>query len=175
MNKLKTYTDRLVLHIESVREYGRGLGIDEAQLQIHDLSKWSPEEFEPYARFFVKDGSRVDDDDVPDGMVAAWLNHIHHNPHHWQYWIFPDGYNPKGSNLENGVMEMPQKYALEMVADWHGAGKAYTGSWDIQEWLIENMSRMTVHSETARYLREVLDSIGYGNVVWTQKWKHENN
>ncbi len=171
------YRNRLSAHITAVQEFGRRIGVDENQLLLHDSSKWEPVEFIPYARYFVEHGgSPVDRPDVKDEFVRAWLHHLHHNPHHWQHWIFPDGYCPSGSSVEpGGVVEMPKHFALEMIADWHGAGYAYTGSWDIAEWLSNNMPRIRVHSKTAAYLRETLDHLGYADVVWMQRFAHEQD
>lgn len=161
------YAERLTAHITAVQTYGRKLGLPESQLQAHDASKWEPVEFVPYARYFIEyDGSPVDRADVNDAFAQAWLHHVHHNPHHWQHWIFSDGYTPKGSGIEpGGVMEMPRHFALEMIADWHGAGYVYEGTWDISKWLSKNMPRIRVHSQTAVYLREVLADLGYADVV----------
>ena len=55
---------------------------------VHDLSKFLPDEWFPYASYFY--------DPAPDGghrprqkeaFDLAWLKHQHRNPHHWQYWI----------------------------------------------------------------------------------------
>lgn len=147
-------------HISYVQEAGKRLGVNPSQLKIHDESKWSIEEFSAYAEHFFGGGA-------PDKFANAWLHHIHHNPHHWQHWIFPDGHTPKYSDVENGVVRMPDHYALEMVADWMGASMAYTGSWDMSEWLIEHIPKIRVHSKTAEYLIGVLDQHGYADIVYT--------
>lgn len=161
------YRRRLTVHVSAVQTFGLKLGLPAYQLEEHDESKWDEAEFIPYARYFVEHGgSPVDRPDVNDGFAQAWLHHIHHNPHHWQHWIFPDGYCPPGSSVEpGGVVEMPERYALEMIADWHGAGYAYTGFWDIAEWLGKNMPRIRVHSKTAVFLRSKLSDLGYATVV----------
>lgn len=159
----REYTHRLEAHIEAVQEAGRMLGVNETQLQEHDRSKWSPEEFGPYALHFCGGGA-------PDLFYLAWLHHIHHNPHHWQYWIFPDGFTPKGTNVEDGVVPMPGSYALEMVADWMGASKVYTSSWDMADWLTKNKPRIIVHSQTGMFLDEILDMQGYADVIHTREW-----
>lgn len=155
------YTIRLQDHIKYVREAGERIGVRGELLNIHDNSKWWEPEFEAYAKYFCSgvDKSPVDADSVSDEFSVAWLHHIHHNPHHWQHWIFSDGYTPKGSTVENGVVQMPEHYALEMIADWMGASRTYTGSWDMTDWLHKNMSRIRVHSKTADYLRDVLGSM----------------
>lgn len=148
------YLFSLVDHIGYVHEAGRMIGVDPAQLDIHDQSKFSDEEFPWYASHFHGGGS-------PKGFAYAWLHHMNHNPHHWQYWIFPDGFTPKESNVENGVVRMPDKYALEMIADWMGASKTYTGSWDMAEWLDKNAPRIRLHSLTKRYVIGKLSELGY--------------
>lgn len=153
---VRKYLDSLEAHVTYVREAGEQLGVDPRQLREHDNSKFSIEEFPYYVRNFH--GDKGD----PDGFARAWLHHIHNNPHHWQHWIFPDGFAPKGSNVINGVVEMPKRYALEMVADWMGASMAYTGSWDMTDWLLKNTPKIKVHPETAYYLTtQILDPMGY--------------
>lgn len=160
------YTGRLVTHIECVREAGAMIGVDRDLLAVHDASKWETVEFEGYALHFCGGGA-------PEQFALAWLHHIHHNPHHWQHWIFSDGYAPKGSNAENGVVRMPDRYALEMIADWMGASKAYTGSWDMTEWLGKNIPKIRLHSQTAKLVREVLDHQGYADTVFLYRFAHE--
>lgn len=160
----QAYRDSLLTHIRYVQEAGRMIGVSEQQLEMHDRSKWTHEEFPGYAYHFHGGGA-------PDKFAKAWLHHIHNNPHHWQHWIFPDNYTPKDSKVENGVVEMPQHFALEMIADWMGASKAYTGDWDMKDWLTKNMSKIRVHSRTAQFLCETLDHLGYADIVWGQEFR----
>jgi hypothetical protein len=149
------YTESLNKHIAYVQEAGRKLGVPENLLECHDASKWRFPEFPGYAMHFHGGGA-------PDAFAIAWIHHIHHNPHHWQHWVFPDNFTPKGSKeVENGVLQMPEVYALEMVADWMGSSMAYTGSWDMTKWLHKNLHKVKLHSRTATYVREVLDDLGY--------------
>lgn len=149
------YKKSLQEHIANVQEAGQKLGVNGDLLDIHDRSKWTEAEFPGYAYHFHGGGA-------PNEFAKAWLHHIHNNPHHWQYWMFPDGFTPKGSYVENGRVQMPEDYALEMVADWLGSSKTYTGSWDIANWLIDNTDRIQLHSKTADYVRQVLiDQLAY--------------
>ena len=163
----EAYLDRLVNHIRYVREAGKQLGVLPRQLEWHDQSKFSLTEF-PAAveRFHMGDPN-------PNRYAAAWLNHIHLNPHHWQHWMFPDGFTPKGSSVEDGVMEMPFPYVLEMVTDWMGSSMAYTGSWDMTEWLTKNMGRIRLHSRTAREVRNLLVALGTPHAVVDLPWAQE--
>lgn len=90
------------------------------RLLVHDLSKFSRAEWSPYVdRFYgpqVTDGNTVHRREVERRFNAAWLHHIHHNPHHWQHWIL---HEDSGKTL---VLVPPNAEANEMIADWLGAG-----------------------------------------------------
>ena len=93
---------------------------------IHDLSKYSLSEFIEYAQYYNGEISPVDKAKQEKGYCLSWLHHRGRNPHHYEYWI---------DNLDNGGLPliMPYKYAMEMVCDYIGAGKAYEkGKWTIQ-------------------------------------------
>lgn len=160
------FIDSLGEHIQYVQEAGEMIGVHPELLAVHDNSKWSDAEFSRYAKHFHGGGD-------PDGFAYAWLHHIHNNPHHWQHWIYPDGFTPKGSEVENGVLQMPFYYAREMIADWMGASMAYTDSWDMAEWLLNNIPKIRVHSRTADFLRAELDNLGYADIVYTHKFASE--
>jgi hypothetical protein len=151
---LKAHVESLIQHITYVREAGEKIGVRSAQLKRHDWSKWGEDELVPYALHFQGGGA-------PDLFAHAWLHHLHYNPHHWQHWLFPDNFTPKGSHVEKGALPMPENYVKEMVADWMGASKAYTGSWDMAEWLNKNVVKMKLHSETALRLAVVLVELDY--------------
>ena len=161
------YLESLISHITYVREAGQRLGVDIGLLEFHDESKFSDIEFLAAAEHWHGGAPN------PDRYARAWLNHVHRNPHHWQLWIFPDGFIPKGSSVERGVMEMHRSYALEMVADWMGSSMAYTGSWDMTGWLAGNMGRIRLHTKTAAYVREILAWLNYPDEVYMQPWAHE--
>ena len=163
------YMDSLLSRIRFVQTAGLRLGMDINELINHDVSKFSDEEFLAAAEQWHGGAPN------PDRYARAWLHHTHHNPHHWQHWIFPDGFIPKGSDVENGVMEMPHRYALEMVADWQGSSMAYTGSWDMSNWLKNNMGRIRLHSKTADYVRGILAGMNYPDEVYMQPWAHEKH
>lgn len=143
--EINDFFESLHLHIRYVRQAGEIVGgIPGKLLLTHDASKFCTAEVTHYARQFH--GDRGD----PHGFAMAWLHHIHNNQHHWQHWVFPDGYEPEGSQSEGGAMPMPEVFVREMVADWMGASFAYTGSWDMSDWLNKNFvnGEMILHSET---------------------------
>lgn len=103
---------------------------------IHDMSKFLPSEFFPYARHFY--GKKVRDktgyykptDTGDPAFDHAWFLHQKRNAHHWQYWIFPDdeahgwlvqgpgdGYEPTSVVGENGKIRLTV-LPSEQAAEW---------------------------------------------------------
>ena len=122
---------------------------------IHDLSKFTRSELPHYNRQFF--GDKGD----PQGFAKAWLHHQNRNPHHWEYWITRSDHSHGGSGAVDGCLPMPARYIREMVADWMGASKAYTGSWWMQDWLEKNLGKMRLHPTTKDSLYSILFSQGY--------------
>ena len=87
---------------------------------IHDLSKFSPAEFLPAARYFQGNRSPIEAEKEALGYSDSWLHHKGRNKHHWEYWC---DYDNTGEVLPHKI---PYKYVVEMICDWIGAGKAYS-------------------------------------------------
>ena len=125
---------------------------------IHDISKFLPGEFIPYARFFYsnpfnpkrnKTGYCKLTDTGDKAFDFAWLLHQKRNKHHWQWWVLPE---------DSGgvkVFPMPLKYRKEMLADWIGAGKAQ-GKPDTKAWYEANNDKMQLHPETRKWIETML-------------------
>jgi hypothetical protein len=78
-------------------------------IEEHDESKFSEEEFEPYAQKWFGDGKKTREYEL------AWEHHYLNNEHHPEYW---DG------------EDMPYIYILEMLCDW---GSFSIASGDMKE------------------------------------------
>lgn len=153
-------------HIEAVQEAGEKLGISAEQLSIHDLSKFSREEFGAYALHFQGGGA-------PKEFAFAWLHHLHANAHHPEHWRFSGEYNPNGSDAVRGCLPMPHHYLMENIADWMGASMVYAQTDDMTDWLAKNMGRMYYHPDSAASLRAELSNLGYKDVVSSHKFGSE--
>ncbi len=88
----------------------------------HDLSKYSPTEFIPGARYYQGSRSPNERERELYGYSRAWMHHKGRNRHHYEYW---NDYNPKTKRIEN--VEMPLKYVIEMFCDRVAASKIYNG------------------------------------------------
>lgn len=81
------------------------------EIEEHDLSKISPEEFIQYQQYFFS----VENEKVPDkvnNFKKAWSNHLSENPHHWQSWTKRKESFPN----ENAC------HCIMMVCDWVAMG-----------------------------------------------------
>lgn len=144
---------------------------------IHDLSKFRPDEWFPYVEKFYGGphtprakisvyektyhwelAHRYCAEAVQDAFDAAWLKHQHRNAHHPQHWRLV--------NDTDGVtlLEMPERYVREMVADWVGAGMAIKGHSmaaapiETLTWWRANQAKTgyAMHPETAALVERLL-------------------
>ena len=116
---------------------------------IHDWSKFLPGEWWAYARYFYGDYPSWDEarriipyaqvkEDVQNEFDMAWLKHQHRNKHHWQHWFLLNDTEP------DRCLPMPNKYVLEMVADWRGASRARGA--DVNDWWNQHNHRIKMES-----------------------------
>ena len=132
-------------HFEDIREKMDGRSW---QIAEHDESKNGHEEYEAYDRYFYGNPSFK----AKQEFNYAWLHHIHHNPHHWQYWVL--------QNDDDGeeVLEMPYHYVIEMICDWWSFSWSKGNLDEIFEWY-EKHKDMKLHPETRKLVEEILGRI----------------
>ena len=88
---------------------------------MHDWSKYSPTEFFESVKYYQGGkSSPINACKADKGYSLAWQHHKGRNPHHYEYWV---------DKLDEGgvAINMPEKYKLEMLADYLAAGKVYMG------------------------------------------------
>lgn len=91
---------------------------------LHDLSKYTWQEFRVGCRYYQGDRSPNNAERESRGFSSAWLHHKGRNKHHYEYWI---DYGLDGSKQMIG-MKMPVKYVVEMFLDRIAASKVYKGN-----------------------------------------------
>jgi hypothetical protein len=138
--------------------YWRGL--------VHDLSKFRPSEFLPYAEHFYgrrrgrgRDGTGYykPTDTGDPAFDRAWFLHQKRNDHHWQWWIFPeDG----GAPL---ILAMSHAARVEMVCDWIGASRAQGGDGDVRPWYRANKLKLALTKPTRDWVEAYLRSWTHNN------------
>ena len=121
LKKIIGHFKTITRHRHTVIAHSRRAGILFQGLR-HDLSKYSPTEFIPGARFYCGDRSPNEEERALYGYSAAWLHHKGRNRHHFEY---RSDYNVK--TKEFGPVPMPPKYIAEMFCDRVAASKIYQG------------------------------------------------
>lgn len=139
----------------------------------HDLSKFLPSEFIPYARYFygnyppnvlLKDIGYKNiktKESIKEDFNKAWEHHYKHNKHHWNYWIGE---------------EMPEKYIKQMICDWKAMSRKFGDT--AQEFYMKNHDKIKL-KHSSRVLLEfnlgLIDGVCLAsNMNWKEYCKRTN-
>lgn len=126
-------------------------------IQYHDLSKYSKEEFEPYRyKFFpteLEKQSPTYGKRCKECFDKAWEHHHQNNPHHLEHW----------STLTD-KRDMPLEYIIEMLCDWSSMSMYHNSStreWYETEAQSDEALYMTPYTRewTERFLYELTPNI----------------
>lgn len=120
MNKIFKHLKTVHTHRKYVCQLCFKCGLYKQGL-LHDLSKYSLEEFIPSVRYWSGDKSPLENQIADIGYSPAWLHHKGRNKHHYEYWVDQSHGDPQI------ICEMPSKYLAEMFCDRVAASKAYLG------------------------------------------------
>lgn len=123
---------------------------------LHDISKFYPSEWFPYMNYFYGSELLKVYGSAKEEFNIAWLHHQNRNKHHWQYWILQ---KDSGEQL---ILEMPDKYKKEMLADWIGAGKAINGMNEVRKWYWLNKDKMILNHYTRSWIQDNI----YSDLDW---------
>lgn len=155
-NHFKTITEHKLLVMENcfrVGLYRQGM--------LHDLSKYSPEEFWTGVSYYQGNRSPNAAEREAFGFSKAWLHHKGRNKHHFEYWI------DFSVNKEEGLVghEMPLNYVVEMVMDRIAACKVYKGKDYTDSSALEYYQResrfIVIHPRTRALLERLLKMLAH--------------
>ena len=122
---------------------------------FHDLSKYSPTEFLPGARYYQGTRSPTERERELFGYSAAWMHHKGRNRHHYEYWV---DLNMQTKRYE--PVPMPVRYVKEMFCDRVAASKIYQGKnytdSSALDYYLRGRARDKMHPATADQLEEWL-------------------
>ena len=123
---------------------------------LHDLSKYSPEEFMVGVKYFQgnKSPNAAERDDI--GYSTAWMHHKGRNKHHYEYWVDMAVDKQFGSQ----PVKMPLKYVAEMLADRIAACMVYEKDKytdaSALAYYEKSQQFMEIHPETKALLEKLL-------------------
>lgn len=165
MNSWKHFK-KICQHRKYVRQMCWKVGLYKQGL-LHDLSKFSPTEFRESAKYFSGDRSPIDNCKKENGYSLAWFHHRGRNKHHWEYWV---------DNFEKGTQPtlMPFNYALEMLCDYIGAGKAYMGdkfTYKAEyEWWLKKRQTVIMHPIVWHFIEYILKELATVPTILGYNW-----
>jgi len=139
------YFVSLMRHKKFVFLFGKTFGVSLWLRITHDLNKFKPGQFIPYARFFYGKSTHQ----VKRNFNNAWNDHLRTNKHHWQYWTVLE---------DDGLMtalDMPEKYLREMICDWLAANFAY-GNQHIFKWYL--LQKFVFSNSTALKVDKLMET-----------------
>ena len=145
----------------------------------HDLSKYSPTEFLPGARFYLGDRSPTEGERREYGYSKAWMHHKGRNKHHFEYWV---DYGIGAEHVLAG-MPMPRKYIAEMIMDRISASRTYhpetyTDASPLEYFLKGKDRLWFIHPDTSaqiEYLLRMLAVKGEEKTLWYIKHVYLKN
>jgi hypothetical protein len=125
---------------------------------LHDLSKYSPTEFNEGGKYYSGSRSPIDECKYNNGYSMGWLHHKGRNPHHYEYW--QDEFD-SGATVH---IQMPYRYAIEMVCDMLAASKVYNGKDFTYEkfydyWLAKKKKPVAMHPQTLYFVQEMIHTM----------------
>lgn len=161
MNRINEYDKYLRDHVKAVNDslelvisyIQKDYGFDVAKSIIklcnkHDNSKYEVEEYFPYLNYFYPSDEN-DEDVVKQDFDAAWLHHQNHNPHHWQYWVL------RRDEGEEVLIDMPVKYIIEMLCDWHSFSRKDNNS-TAYKWYYSNIDKIKISENTRKIVEKYI-------------------
>ena len=119
-------------------------------LYNHDASKYSPEEYDAYDKYFY--GPKTVES--TNNFNYAWLHHIHNNPHHWQYWILIED-----DERDPVLLDIPDEYIYEMICDWWSFSWNSGNLYEIFDWWNEHKTVIRLSKATQAKVYRILHDL----------------
>ena len=123
---------------------------------FHDLSKYSPTEFIPGARYYMGDQSANNGERIDKGYSLAWMHHKGRNRHHFEFW-----YDYEMATKKLVPIDMPDRFIKEMFCDRVAASKTYNKAKYTQESPLLYLTKSTA--------REKMTETTYKKLVYLLK------
>ena len=158
INKTREYLDYLENHIHNVykawdilQEKCKDMrfiyddyvfhSID-SEVQVHDLSKLSEDEFIQYRKvFFPMEGEPL------YRLHEAWDHHKYYNSHHWENWTVLNSKNPYKWEID----------CVHMVIDWMAMGYHFNDT--AQSYYEKNKHKIVLPEYAVQFIYEIFERI----------------
>lgn len=125
---------------------------------LHHWQYWLLQEDDPRGRYTIQSWSDLHPMMLAQNNIPVLYCEVVEHPDNAVHQKAYDLLAPivKELNTLSVPLEMPEKYAREMVADWYGAGRAITGRWECPKWYSENRSKINLHPKTRAFVEQLI-------------------
>ncbi|MBR0528806.1 MAG: catalase [Ruminococcus sp.] len=122
---------------------------------LHDLSKYSYEEFSLGVKYYQGTRSPHEGERDSYGYSLAWMHHKGRNKHHFEYWT---DYDPVTRVMS--PVKMPLRYVKEMFCDRVAASKIYMkddyNDGSALAYFMRGKNTRMIHPETSELIEKLL-------------------
>lgn len=157
----KAYIDNHINNVHIIyQKYGKTLcerlGINYErlgdQIQDHDLSKYSKEEFDGFRCYYYPTPEEEADTESrgyrKKRYDSAWLHHLRNNAHHPEFWLYTE-------NEITRCKPMDKMHVAEMIIDWAAMGMVFRRS--AFEYWHDNIHDKPLNPETIALVDSCID------------------
>lgn len=114
---------------------------------LHDLSKYSPQEFFEGVKYFDGKVSPIKVCKKENGYSKAWLHHKGRNKHHFEYWY--------DFNAPCKAPVIPYKYTVELICDNIAASLTYLG----KNWKPDSQLNYFINRKDLDYMNDKIKNL----------------
>jgi hypothetical protein len=117
-------------------------------IKLHDVSKFSQEEFIPYCQKFFP-ASKLPDfvEPFPADFDKAWEHHYQSNSHHWENWATQEHHHPYAEEC----------YLVCMVCDWMAMGMKFGDT--AREYYEANLDKIKIPETWVKVMYSIFDEV----------------
>lgn len=169
MEKTKEYLNYVEEHYNNVqkawniiREKCDGMGFDfldddfkfftlSRDIELHDGSKLSKEEFVPYRRKFFPTEFEADhyQELIAADFEKAWKHHKLNNNHHWEHW---------GMHELPGASPSDTGFVVHNICDWMAMGMKFGDT--AQSYYEKNKDRIKIPKWSEDFMYKIFEHLG---------------
>lgn len=130
-----------------------------SNIETHDASKYSEEEFDGYRAKWYPTTSESNNDElqkiIDEKSEQSWVHHYRNNPHHPEYWNDP-------LVVTTPDRDMSLSSVIEMISDWLGMSKGNLDN--LKKWY-EKEGKKDKEKVLTEHTKEIVEEIIY-NILY---------
>jgi hypothetical protein len=116
------------------------------EIEYHDISKMSEQEFIQYRKAFYPTESEIKIGEYD--MSEAWAHHKEHNTHHWENWT---------NTHDKDLIYWSNVHCVCMICDWMAMGYKFGDT--AKTYYEKNKNKINIPKDMIPFMYEIFDRI----------------